>query len=135
MLPKASRRCSPGAFGLVPSGWYCAASGQRLRSRRQPKDSMRGAISFLKARTAKMSEIEDLVLGELGKAPEMDPVERGFTWQRGEDVTRLWFKSTTVPPDAFGLCATAVVETIFRERRPAPPDAELARLNRRACFG
>jgi hypothetical protein len=82
-----------------------------------------------------MSEIEDLVLGELHKEHEMTPIERGLAWQRGEDVTRIWFKPTTVPPDEFGLCATAVVETVFRERLPAPPDPELARLNRRACFG
>jgi len=65
----------------------------------------------------------------------MAPIDRGFLWQRGEDATRLWFKPTTAPPDAFGLCATATVETIFNERVPALPDAELARLNRRACFG
>jgi hypothetical protein len=82
-----------------------------------------------------MSEIEDLVLGELSKACEMEAIERGFAWQRGEDVTRLWFKPTTVLPDEFGLCATAVVETVFRERLPAPAAPELARLNRRACFG
>ena len=63
---------------------------------------------------------------------------RWTPWSRladGEDVTWLWFNPTTVPADAFGRCATAVVETIFRERLPAPADAELARLNRRACFG
>jgi hypothetical protein len=45
-----------------------------------------------------MSEIEDFVVGELRKEREMIPIERGFVWQRGEDVTRVWFKPTTVPP-------------------------------------
>lgn len=94
------------------------------------------AEQFCRAeQVTKMSEIEDLVLGELGKAPEMSPIERGFAWERGEDVTCLWFKPTTVPPDEFRLCATAVVETVFRGSLPTLPDPELARLNRRACFG
>ena len=45
-----------------------------------------------------MSEIEDFVLGELRKEREMIFIERGFAWQRGEDVTRVWFKPTAVPP-------------------------------------
>ena len=60
-----------------------------------------------------MSEIEDLVLGELRKQSELKPIERGFVWERGEDVSRLWFQPTTVPANQFGLCAIAFIETIF----------------------
>ena len=84
---------------------------------------------------AAMSEIEDLVLGELRKQSELKPIERGFVWERGEDVSRLWFQPTTVPSDQFGLCAIAFIETIFGPRIPAFSDVHLARLNRRACFG
>jgi hypothetical protein len=82
-----------------------------------------------------MSIIEELVLGELAKHKELQPFERGFHWQRGDDATRLWFQPTTVKADDFGLCATAFIETVFSERWPALEDAALARLNRRAVFG
>src|SRR5262249_44179067 len=89
-----------------------------------------------------MSEVEHLVLGELRKEQEMKPIERALAGQGGKDATRLWSKPITISPSVevassidFGLCATAVVETVFRKRLPAPSDPELARLNRRACFG
>jgi hypothetical protein len=82
-----------------------------------------------------LSVIEQLVLGELAKQDELEAFERGFHWQRGDDGTRLWFQSTTAVADDFGLCATAFIETVFSERWPAPDDAALARVNRRAVFG
>jgi len=83
-----------------------------------------------------LSIIEHLVLGELSKQNELKAFgERGFHWQRGDDETRLWFQPTTAVADGFGLCATAFIETIFNERWPAPDDAALARMNRRAAFG
>lgn len=81
-----------------------------------------------------MSQIEELVLSELRKQPELEAIDRGFRWQRGEDATRLWFCSTSAPGD-FGLCATAWIETVFGPRIEAPDLVELGRLNRRACFG
>jgi hypothetical protein len=83
----------------------------------------------------RLSQIEEVVLGELRNQPELEVVERGFRWQRAEDVTRLWFSPTSAPAGDVGLCATAWVETVFGQRFPAPDLAELARLNRRACFG
>lgn len=82
-----------------------------------------------------MSEIEELVFRQLGQQAELEPVERGFVWQRDDGVTSIRFRPTTVPPDQFGLCATAIIETTFHENVPVADEEGIARLNRRACFG
>jgi hypothetical protein len=82
-----------------------------------------------------MSEVEELVLRELAKQNELVSFERGFRWRRGEDETRLWFQPTTAVASDFGLCATALIETVFGEQWPALDDVALARVNRRAAFG
>ena len=82
-----------------------------------------------------MSNIEAAVLKQLAMHDEVKACERGFRWRRGDDETRLWFQPTTSAAGDFGLCATAFVETTFSERWPAPDEAALARLNRRAAFG
>jgi len=41
------------------------------------------------AHTTKMAEIENLVLADLRREQEINPIERGVAWQRSEDITRL----------------------------------------------
>jgi hypothetical protein len=45
-----------------------------------------------------MSEIEDSVSSELRKESELKPLEQGFVWERGEDVSCLWLPESIYEP-------------------------------------
>lgn len=82
-----------------------------------------------------MSEIESLVLGELKNHPELMAMERGVAWKRTDGETRLWFTPTSATPSEFKLCSIAHIETVFGPRAGTWKEDDIARLNKRACFG
>lgn len=82
-----------------------------------------------------MSAIESIVLGELKHQPELTPIERGVVWKRPDGDTRLWFTPTSAAPGEFQLCSIAHIETIFGPRAGTWREDEIARLNKRVCFG
>jgi hypothetical protein len=82
-----------------------------------------------------VSRIQELVWGKVGDHPEVVPIEEGFQWQRGDDATNLWFEPRHGPDHDSKLSGVACIETIFGPRFSAPGADDLARLNRRACFG
>jgi hypothetical protein len=91
-------------------------------------------------RRRKRRELKTLCWASSAKSTRRPPLNEGLAWQRGEDVTRIWFKPTTVPPDEFGLCATAVVETVFprtpaRAARPRAREAQPTSLLRQLLCG
>lgn len=82
-----------------------------------------------------MSAIEEAVLNQLSKFPELNRIERGYVHQVERGETRIFFRPTTKIATDLGLCATAIIESTFGEYFSSIDDESLARLNRRSCHG